>query len=230
MYSGAGSRLQVTGCRLQITGCRLQGVASCLLLTAYCLLFVVSCTGVDPVVKVGLVAPFEGEHRAMGYDVIYSARLAVREINEAGGINGVRVALVALDDGGDVEMARETAVSLVIDPAVVAVVGHFRPQTTAVAAEVYADEMPLIAAAQPPFRTVALADLPAAFRERYDAVSPFDELPGPFAAATYDAFNLLWLAMARAQADDGEITRDSVARALDGLEYHGLTGAVYQQP
>lgn len=37
------------------------------------------CASVDPVVKIGLVAPFEGRHRAIGYDAIYSARLAVRD-------------------------------------------------------------------------------------------------------------------------------------------------------
>ena len=65
------------------------------------------CASVQPVVKVGLVGPFEGANRAVGYDVIYSARLAVREINEAGGIGGYRVALVALDDSGDPQLAQE---------------------------------------------------------------------------------------------------------------------------
>jgi ABC-type branched-subunit amino acid transport system substrate-binding protein len=50
------------------------------------LLFLTNCTSVAPVVKVGLVGPFEGRHREIGYDAIYSARLAVREINQAGGI------------------------------------------------------------------------------------------------------------------------------------------------
>ena len=63
------------------------------------------CQKTDPVVKIGLVAPFEGRYRPIGYDVIYSARLAVREINAAGGIDGHRVALVALDDGGDPQLA-----------------------------------------------------------------------------------------------------------------------------
>ena len=71
------------------------------------------CASVDPVVKIGLVAPFEGQNRAVGYDVIYSARLAVREINEAGGIGGYRVALVALDDSSDPTLAAQTAHALV---------------------------------------------------------------------------------------------------------------------
>ncbi|MCA9936880.1 MAG: ABC transporter substrate-binding protein, partial [Anaerolineales bacterium] len=65
------------------------------------LLILSGCASVDPVVKVGLVGPFEGANRAIGYDVIYSARLAVREINAAGGVGGYRLSLVALDDSGD---------------------------------------------------------------------------------------------------------------------------------
>lgn len=230
MYSAVDSGWRVAGGGWPFTVNRLPLTVYRLLLTVTCLLFLSGCAGVAPVVKVGLVGPFEGENRSVGYDVIYSARLAVREINNAGGIDGTRVSLVALDDSSDPELARQTAESLAIDPDVVAVVGHFRPETTAAAAEIYAATgVPLIAAGQPPFAAVPLATLPQTFRAAYDAVSPFDELPGPYSAAAYDAFNLLWLAMARAQANEGEITRNSVANALDGLEYEGLSGVVYWQ-
>ncbi len=48
-------------------------------------------------VKIGLVAPFEGSYRSIGYDAVYAARLVVREINATGGIDGVRLELVAYD-------------------------------------------------------------------------------------------------------------------------------------
>ena len=83
-----------------------------MIFSAFCLLIFTllsACNSVDPVVKIGLVAPFEGENRAIGYDAIYSARLAVREINAAGGIGGHRVALVALDDSSDTGLAQENA-------------------------------------------------------------------------------------------------------------------------
>ena len=86
---------------------------------------------VDPVVKIGLVAPFEGEQRQIGYDIIYSARLAVREVNAAGGINGVRVALVAYDDSTYPEEAERVAQALVVDEGIVAVVGHWTEATNA---------------------------------------------------------------------------------------------------
>ncbi len=90
-----------------------------------------------PVVRIGLVAPFEGRQREIGYDVIYSARLAVREWNGRGGVAGYRVELVALDDSGDPEMAIRAAQTLAIDPAVVGVVGHWLATTTEAARPVY---------------------------------------------------------------------------------------------
>jgi ABC-type branched-subunit amino acid transport system substrate-binding protein len=201
-----------------------------LLLTSYFLLLALTaCASVQPVIKIGLVAPFEGAERAVGYDAIYAARLAVREVNEAGGINGYRVALVALDDGGDVQLAAETAVSLTIDPAVVAVIGHGLAETTAVAAPIYAKAgLPFLPLGTPPFSVSDPALLPTDFQAAYSGVTPFDESAGPYAAATYDAMQLLWQATAAAEANSAKINRDSVTNGLTGLKYDGLIGTVYQ--
>lgn len=97
------------------------------------------------VFKIGLVAPFEGRYRYVGYDAIYAARLAVREINAAGGVAGWTVELVAYDDRADPELAHTTARNLVADPDVVAVIGHYRQASTDAAGAVYAEaEMPLL--------------------------------------------------------------------------------------
>jgi ABC-type branched-subunit amino acid transport system substrate-binding protein len=170
-----------------------------------------ACNSVAPVVKVGLVAPFEGREREIGYDVLYSARLAVREINAAGGIGGTRVALVALDDGGDAEFAAATADSLLIDPQVVAVVGHWLPETTAVARPRYeAGGLTFLAGGEAPFAATDPALLSDEFVAAYTAVTPFDEVPGPFAGPAYDAFQVLWQLLAQAEQQAGTIDRDSV--------------------
>jgi ABC-type branched-subunit amino acid transport system substrate-binding protein len=183
------------------------------------LLLLMGCASVDPVLKIGLVAPFEGEHRAIGYDVLYSARLAVREINEAGGIGGYRVALVALDDSGDPELARQVAQSLAIDPKVVAVLGHWLPETTAVAAPIYAQaNLPFIPMGQPPFDTTDPATLLPEFRQAYEAITPFNETAGPYAATTYAAFQLLWQALEKGEQTGGQLDRAAVATALTRLE------------
>lgn len=195
----------------------------------FLLLLLTGCASVDPVVKVALVGPFEGQQRAVGYDVIYSARLAVREANEAGGIGGYRVSLVALDDGGDPELARQVAESLVIDPAVVAVVGHWEMETTETAVPIYTTaNLPIIQTGAPPFDEYDPAALPTDFIQAYEAVTPFEETAGPYAAPAYDAFQLLWQALRVAAANNGKIDRTAVANALDGLIYNGLTGPVYQ--
>ncbi len=94
---------------------------------------------VPGIIKVGLVAPFEGSYRHVGYDAVYAARLAVREINAAGGIDGRQLELVAYDDRGDAALAAQIAANLIIDPDVVAVIGHYRPRTSASAGTVYAE-------------------------------------------------------------------------------------------
>jgi ABC-type branched-subunit amino acid transport system substrate-binding protein len=116
--------------------------------------FVVSCAlclaacvrTTRPIVKIGLVAPFEGYYRDVGYEVIYAVRLAVREANARGGVAGHTVELVALDDGGDPAMATEQALKLATDPLIMGVIGHWLDETTSAAAPAYAQAgMPLLA-------------------------------------------------------------------------------------
>ncbi len=102
---------------------------------------------VRPTVKVGLVAPFEGRYRYVGYDVFYAVQLALLEVNQEGGVGGRGVELVAYDDGADRDMAVEQARKVSVDPEVVAAIGHFREETTAAAAATYAEKgVPLVAA------------------------------------------------------------------------------------
>jgi hypothetical protein len=178
-----------------------------------------ACQSVAPVVKVGLVAPFEGRHRPVGYDVLYSARLAVRELNAAGGINGTRVSLIALDDSGNPEFAADTADSLIVDPAVVAVVGHWLPETTAVAAPRYDhDGLAFIAGGEVPFHSTDPAQLSPDFVASYNAVTPFDETPGPYAGPAYDAYQSLWRLLELAQDQHGAITRATVIQTLKEID------------
>ncbi|MER3399516.1 MAG: hypothetical protein C4313_00010 [Thermoflexus sp.] len=96
----------------------------------------VACRPAPPLVAIGLVAPFEGRDRPIGYDVLFGARLAVRQWN-AQHPNGPLALLVALDDGGDPALAAERARQLRGHPGLIAVIGHFRPETTRAAAPVY---------------------------------------------------------------------------------------------
>jgi len=141
---------------MQDAGCHFLFLASCLLLLATCLLPLAHFPGaVRPAVKIGLIAPFEGRYRYVGYDVIYAVRLALRQANAAGGVGtppveggqsgllpwrgGYSVELVAYDDGADPAMAAEQARKLAADPEVVAAIGHFREETTSAALSAYAE-------------------------------------------------------------------------------------------
>jgi len=104
-----------------------------------------ACTVAKPVIKIGLVAPFEGRYRDVGYEVIYAVRLAVREANARGGVAGHMVELVALDDGGDADVAITQAQKMALDPQVMAVIGHWLDATTEAAAPAYvAANVPLL--------------------------------------------------------------------------------------
>jgi branched-chain amino acid transport system substrate-binding protein len=62
------------------------------------------------------------------------AEMAVAEINQHGGINGVPLELLALDDKGDPETARQNDQQL-IDQGVVAIIGHTTSEQTAAVLE-----------------------------------------------------------------------------------------------
>lgn len=128
------------------------------------------------ILYIGLVAPFEGRDRAIGYDAIFGARLAVRAWNAAHP-EGPRVMLVALDDQGDPARAQERARQIVAYPHLIAVIGHFRPETTQVAAPIYrAAGIPLIAPLIPADR-VPEGALPTAPDQRTMAEALLQVLP-----------------------------------------------------
>lgn len=90
-----------------------------------------------PVVKIGLTAPFEGLYRSLGYDALYGVKLAVRECNARGGIDGVMVELVALDDHFDPARAASVAREMAVDPDVMGVIGPLSSAVALAAQEEY---------------------------------------------------------------------------------------------
>jgi branched-chain amino acid transport system substrate-binding protein len=93
--------------------------------------------GTQPLIKIGLVAPFEGRYRPLGYEALYAAKLAVRERNAAGGVAGHMVELVALDDGDDPDASTMQALKFGVDERVMGVIGPFSDATVRAAAPVY---------------------------------------------------------------------------------------------
>ncbi len=168
-----------------------------------------------PVLRIGLVAPFEGRHREIGYDVIYASRLAVREWNSSGGVQGYRVELVALDDGGDAQQAEMAARSLALDPMVMGVIGHWLESTTEASRPIYSQAD--LATVEMLADDVIPAEPPADFVKRYQAVAPFGESPGERALPAFKACTILISAIGDSILSQGEPSRASVAEALIDL-------------
>jgi branched-chain amino acid transport system substrate-binding protein len=105
-------------------------------------LFVAACWPVPEIgapltLKIGLVAPFEGLYRPLGYEALFGVKLALQEKNETGGLKGYRVELVALNDFDEPAEASVQAQALVADPYVLGVVGHLSAGATGAALPVY---------------------------------------------------------------------------------------------
>jgi hypothetical protein len=103
--------------------CRLCGrllpIPLCL---ALALLFT-ACTDIQPIVKIGVLAPFEGLHRRSGYAALAAVRVAIADYPAL----SIGVLPLALDDGNAPVTALRSAQKLLVDPRVVAVVGPLNP-------------------------------------------------------------------------------------------------------
>ena len=104
-----------------------------------CLLFLTGCVahpkgvpllrGTQPMVKIGLAAPFEGLDRPLGYEALAGVKLALAERNAVGGVGGYQVDLVALNDFGEPNEARLQAKEFAADPAVLGVITGWTGET-----------------------------------------------------------------------------------------------------
>jgi branched-chain amino acid transport system substrate-binding protein len=161
----------------------------------------VGCYGsTPPVVKLGLIAPFEERHRDDGYMALRAVRLAVQERNAAGGVAGRQVALVALNDNGRTDEARQRAANLAVDRDVLGVIGPLQQATAG--------------AARPELAAQGLPWIPLA------SAAPAEQ-PGDLAASAYDAAIRLLDAMERAGRQRGDLTRPAVLQALNELDAAG---------
>ena len=94
------------------------------------------------VIKVGHVAPLTGGIAHLGKDNENGARLAVEEINAAGGVKvgdkTFKLELVAEDDKADPKEGT-LAAQKIVDSGAVAIVGHLNSGTTIPASKIYTD-------------------------------------------------------------------------------------------
>lgn len=87
--------------------------------------------------KIGLATPLTGTSAQDGQSIQNGVNLAVKLCNEAGGINGKQVEVVAEDDKGDSSEAATVANKLAQDEDILAIVGHFNSSCTLAGAPIY---------------------------------------------------------------------------------------------
>jgi len=93
----------------------------------------------SPVLKIGLIAPFEGLGRPLGYEVLYGVKLAIAEWNDAGGVGGYGIALVALNDDDYPANSARQALKMDVDGDVLGVIGPMSRATARAVAEPFAE-------------------------------------------------------------------------------------------
>ena len=71
------------------------------LMVATCCAALSSCSKDSETIKIGLSGPLTGDAAVYGLGVANAAQMAVNEINEKGGLNGIKLELKAMDDVND---------------------------------------------------------------------------------------------------------------------------------
>ena len=89
--------------------------------------------------------PMSGGSAKFGDMKVKTIKMAIAEVNNAGGINGKKVKLLVEDDAGSAEKAHQIAEKAAANPKVLAVIGHWNSDCTLAARHVYnGAELPVI--------------------------------------------------------------------------------------
>ena len=107
-------------------------------------LLAASCSPRGATYTIGAAGPWQ---LPQGKSTRLGIALAVKEINDAGGISGHRLAIRELDDEGDSRKADHVARTFVDDATISAVVGHVTSDAMVSAARVYDGQLPAVATA-----------------------------------------------------------------------------------
>jgi branched-chain amino acid transport system substrate-binding protein len=88
-------------------------------------------------IRIGVASPFTGDLAAYGDNIKAGVNLKLKEINDAGGINGQKVELVWGDDLCAPKDAGTVASKFAADKSIVAVIGHLCSSATLAAMPIY---------------------------------------------------------------------------------------------
>ena len=118
-----------------------------------------SSEGGADTLKIGFIGPLTGDNANYGIRCSNAARLAINEINEAGGVNGMQLELIAEDSQGAVDRAISSYEKLAYTDDVVAIIGPvFTSPALAVAQRCYEDGVVMISPSATHKDVTALGD------------------------------------------------------------------------
>ena len=138
-----GSRADETGSQFTCHVSRITYHVTFLLFAICYLLSACALPGdAAPVVKIGVIAPFEGAGRPLGYAVLPAIKAAVAEANASGKLGRYQVMVVAFNDDLHGPTAAAQAKALALDPEVLAVVGPWSAETVEAVAPILAEAGP----------------------------------------------------------------------------------------
>ncbi len=99
----------------------------------------------ETTIKIGMIGPLTGEVAMYGTSVLNAAELYVEQYNEAGGLNGAEVEIIAYDDKHDATEATNAYNKLVTSDEVIAIIGAVTSTPTiAVAQASLEDNIPIM--------------------------------------------------------------------------------------
>src|SRR5210317_871449 len=107
------------------------------LVLALLLVFGISTSAVAGKIRIGVASPFTGDLAAYGDNIKAGVALKLKEINDAGGINGQKVELVWGDDLCAPKEAGTVGSKFAADKSIVAVIGHLCSSATLAAMPIY---------------------------------------------------------------------------------------------
>jgi ABC-type branched-subunit amino acid transport system substrate-binding protein len=154
-----------------------------------------------PVIKIGVIAPFEGMGRPLGYAVLPGVKAAAKEANASGDLGRYRVLVVAFNDDQHAPTAAAQAKALALDADVIGVVGAWSAETAAAV-------QPILAEAGLPVLVTGWSPPPASGQKWDDAILAQAET-----RVHNDAYTLLGALAADIRAHSRP-TRSGVAAAL----------------
>jgi len=112
---------------------KMRIIASVLVLALTMSLLLTSCGGGAKTIKIGAIDPITGAQAVFGQDSLNGKKMAVEEINAAGGVLGKQIELISEDDGAQAAQAATVATKLITQDKVVAIAGaHGSASTLAV--------------------------------------------------------------------------------------------------